>query len=121
MPEPARPALSRRTPGVAASRRGTGRFFLDLVRGRVEVLPPECAHEPVVLAPVAGRPRLYLTETALIHEAFVRRAAHLDKGPLARRVLGHALGEGILTADGENVVCSPTIQYLARKLKRESA
>lgn len=95
------PMLSERSPHVTVCRRSSARFLAAVIRNPLEALPPECFRDPVVFARVLGRGRLYLTEPELIHDVFVRRASHLEKGPIFRRVLGAALGDGMLTADGE--------------------
>lgn len=46
--------------------------------------------------------RVHLADPALIHEALVKNAHLLGKGEDVRRALGPALGQGLLTADGDH-------------------
>ncbi len=71
-----------------------------IVRNPIEATPAECFQEPLVAAPLFGRPRLYLCDPALIHEAYVRNADRLSKGVVVPRVLEPAFGNGLLSADG---------------------
>ena len=54
----------------------------------------------MVLTRSLGRTRAYLCDPALIHEVLVRNADQLTKSLEMKRVLGTALGDGLLTADG---------------------
>ncbi len=89
-------------PGAAipVSRRHSLATLIAIVRNPIEATPAECFHEPLVAAPLFGRPRLYLCDPVLIHEAYVRNADRLSKGVVVPRVLGPAFGNGLLSADG---------------------
>ncbi len=82
------------------SRRNSLATLFAIVRNPLEATPPECFREPLVAAPLFGRPRLYLSDPALIHEAYVRNADRLSKGVVVSRVLAPAFGNGLLSADG---------------------
>lgn len=75
-------------------------LFAAILRNPLTALPPEIFRERLVLSTVAGRQSLYICDPALIQEALVKNAACLDKGEVARKVLGPALGDGLLTAEG---------------------
>jgi cytochrome P450 len=87
-------------PGLVESRRATLSVIASLLRNPLQALPPEVYRERLVLAKTAGRSSLYVCDPALIQEALTRQAGKLGKGELIRKVLGPAIGEGLLTADG---------------------
>lgn len=70
--------------------------ILDPLRG----LPAATFEAKMAVGRNFGRLRCYVSDPALIHEAIVRTAESLDKGEEMTRVLGPALGMGLLTADG---------------------
>jgi cytochrome P450 len=63
-------------------------------------LPPDVYKARLVVTRDFGRLRLYLSDPALVHEALVRHADKLAKTYELKRVLGAALGDGLLTSDG---------------------
>ncbi|WP_310160318.1 cytochrome P450 [Bosea sp. BE125] len=81
------------------SRRSSLAVLTSLLRNPLEAIPPEAFSEKLVLSRVAGRDSLYICDPALIQEALLRNADALSKGDTMRRVLGPALGQGLLTAD----------------------
>ncbi len=83
-----------------SSRRLDLRTLRAVVRNPLDALPPEVFDAPLVEG-VGGSPkRWYLLDPELIQEVLVRRADRFPKTPENRRVLGPALGEGLLTAEG---------------------
>ncbi|POR52337.1 cytochrome P450 [Bosea psychrotolerans] len=82
------------------SRRSSLAVLTALLRNPLSAIPPEAFSEKLVLARVAGRDSLYICDPALIQEALLRNADALGKGDTMRRVLGPAVGQGLLTADG---------------------
>ncbi|WP_368516516.1 cytochrome P450 [Rhizobium sp.] len=74
--------------------------LLSLIRNPLDALPPEIFTEPMVFTKVGGKLRIYLADPELIYQALVRNSDALVKGEDVRRVLGPALGNGILTSDG---------------------
>ncbi|WP_142779237.1 cytochrome P450 [Agrobacterium sp. T29] len=91
------------TPGIAAvSKFATARAALSLIRNPLKALPPEIFSEPAVFTRLGGVMRVHLADPALIHEALVKNAHLLGKGEDVRRALGPALGQGLLTADGDH-------------------
>ena len=94
---------TRAEPGpaqVAVSGRSTVAVLAALLRDPLRALPPEVYTAPLVAETVAGRRRVHVLDPALIQEALVRHADDLVKTEDLRRVLGPALGEGLLTAEG---------------------
>ncbi|TAJ26886.1 cytochrome P450 [Bosea sp. (in: a-proteobacteria)] len=85
---------------LVETRRSPLGLFAAILRNPLTALPPEIFREKLVLASVAGRQSLYVCDPPLIQEALVRNAASLGKGEIARKVLGPALGDGLLTAEG---------------------
>ncbi|MGN7710446.1 cytochrome P450 [Agrobacterium radiobacter] len=91
------------TPGTApVSKFATVRVALSLIRNPLKALPPEIFSEPAVFTRLGGVMRVHLADPALIHEALVKNAHLLGKGEDVRRALGPALGQGLLTADGDH-------------------
>lgn len=84
---------------VETSRNPLG-LFAAILRNPLTALPPEIFREKLVLATVGGRQSLYVCDPPLIQEALVRQAGHLNKGEIVHKVLGPALGDGLLTAEG---------------------
>ncbi len=87
-------------PAPARSRLSTLGVLARLLRDPLTALPPEVHTAPLVEARFAGGQRLYLLDPPLIQDALVRHADDLTKTSDIRRVLGPALGEGLLTAEG---------------------
>ncbi|HBT69160.1 MAG TPA: cytochrome P450 [Agrobacterium sp.] len=75
---------------------------ISLVRNPLKALPPDIFSEPAVFTRLGGTMRVHLADPVLIHEALVKNAHLLGKGEDVRRVLGPALGQGLLTADGDH-------------------
>lgn len=84
------------------SKLATARLALSLIRNPLKALPPEIFSEPAVFNRLGGVMRVHLADPVLIHEALVKNAALLGKGEDVRRALGPALGQGLLTADGDH-------------------
>ena len=85
---------------VVASGQGAVAYLAAFLRNPLETVPPEAYHRGLVTTRLLGQTRVYVTDPALIHEALVRQADALSKGAVFRRVLGPALGNGLLTAEG---------------------
>lgn len=75
-------------------------LFAAILRNPLKAQPPEIFRERLVLSRFGRRASLYVCDPALIQEALVKRAAHLGKGEMIRKVLGPTLGNGLLTAEG---------------------
>ena len=86
--------------GFARSRRSPLRDLRAIARNPLSALPSETFDQRLTVSRLFGRTRIHLTDPALIHEAFVTNADALAKTELNQRVLGPALGRGLLTADG---------------------
>ncbi len=97
-PERVRPSVGE--DGVLVSRRSSLGVLRAIVRNPLEALPPEVFHARMVVSRVFKQNRVYVTDPALIHEVLVRQAGAFSKGAEIKRVLGPALGQGLLTADG---------------------
>lgn len=82
------------------SRRPALSVIAALLRNPLQAMPPEVYRERLVLAKTGRRTSLYVCDPALIQEALTKQAGKLGKGELIRKVLGPAIGEGLLTADG---------------------
>jgi cytochrome P450 len=86
--------------GLVETTRGTLAVVAALIRNPLQAIPPEAFSERMVLAKVGGRTSLYVCDPPLIQDALARHADKLGKGEVMQRVLGPALGAGLLTADG---------------------
>lgn len=94
------PVTAGPDPGIAYSRRSSLATITTIVRNPLRAFPPEVYDHRLVVSRIFGGDRIYVMDPVLIHEALVRHADALDKGPEIKRVLGPAIGEGLLTADG---------------------
>ncbi|WP_246704092.1 cytochrome P450 [Rhizobium sp. P38BS-XIX] len=74
--------------------------LLSLIRNPLDALPPEIFREPIIFTRMGGKMRVYLADPELIYQTLVRNSDALGKGEDVRRLLGPALGDGILTSDG---------------------
>ncbi len=111
MTENAQPAWGKpASDTVAVSRRWTPKVLGTIIRNPLAALPPEVYDHPVTLTSVLGRTRVYVTEPELIQDALVRQGDALAKSPELIRILGPALGSGLLTANG------PTWRWQRRSL-----
>lgn len=86
--------------GLVETRRSRLGLFAKILRNPLNALPPEVFRDRLVLSRVGKRESLYVCDPSLIQEALVRQATHLSKGEIIGKVLGPALGEGLLTAEG---------------------
>lgn len=75
-------------------------IILKIARDPLSAIPAACYEQRMVLAGFFGRRSAYVSDPVLLQEALVRRADHLHKTEDMRRMLGPALGQGILTSDG---------------------
>jgi len=80
----------------------TARALVTMIDNPLDALPPAVFREPVVFTRQMGNLKVYLSDPTLIHETLVKNADKLTKGDQVRRMLGPALGEGLLTADGQH-------------------
>ncbi|WP_434955554.1 cytochrome P450 [Labrys sp. La1] len=96
------PVISEASEGVAVSRSSLLAVFSAMITNPLKVIPPEAFREPLVITRSGGKLRIFLTDPVLIHEALTTNSAALGKGEDTRRGLGPALGQGLLTADGEH-------------------
>ncbi len=93
-------AAPRRREPVTSSRRLDFSTLRAVVRNPLDALPPE-VFDAALVKGVGGQPqRWYVLEPELIQEVLVRRADIFPKTPENKRVLGRALGDGLLTAEG---------------------
>ncbi|MFC0282993.1 cytochrome P450 [Camelimonas abortus] len=101
-----RPDASGPAAGVRAvrprRRRGPLSVIASLVRNPVAGWPPEIYEAPLVRTRLIGRPAFFVMDPALVHEAMVEKADIFVKDRATRRALGPALGQGILTANGDH-------------------
>lgn len=89
-----------RPEGLVETSRSSLAMFASILRNPLTALPPEIFREKLVLAKAGGRESLYVCDPPLIQEALVRNAASLNKGEIVQKVVGPALGQGLLTAEG---------------------
>ena len=95
---------------VAVSKRWTPRLLGTIIRNPLAALPPEIYDHPLTVTSVLGRTRVYVTEPELIQDVLIRQGDALAKSPELIRILGPALGTGLLTANG------PTWRWQRRSL-----
>ncbi|HEY1364436.1 MAG TPA: cytochrome P450 [Xanthobacteraceae bacterium] len=81
-------------------RLSTFRLLRTVVDNPVKAWPAALYRERLYRSRVLGRDTLYVMEPELIRRVLVEGAEDFEKGEIARRALGPALGDAILTADG---------------------
>ncbi|RWX80808.1 cytochrome P450 [Neorhizobium lilium] len=84
------------------TKHSTARALLTMIDNPLDALPPAVFSEPIVFTRQVGSLKVYLSDPTLIHETLVKNADRLIKGDQVRRILGPALGQGLLTADGQH-------------------
>jgi len=80
--------------------RGLG-LLRAVIRNPLEAIPRAVLERPLVRQTVLGRDRLFVTEPDLIQAVLLTHADAFGKSDAMRRALSPALGDAILTADGE--------------------
>ncbi|MFD2345846.1 cytochrome P450 [Sinorhizobium terangae] len=86
---------------LPVTKHSTAKAFLAMIKNPLDALPAAVFKgQPIVFTRQMGNLQVYLTDPVLIHEALVDNADRLSKGEHVRRMLGPALGRGLLTADG---------------------
>ncbi len=77
------------------------RGLATFIRNPLETIPEGAYHEPIL--PVAGvRPIVWVCEPELVKAVLLDRCEEFPKDPLARRVLGPLVGNGVLIAEGKD-------------------
>ncbi len=76
------------------------RFLPTFVRNPLRALPQGVFEQPMVVAARRKAPIAWVTDPVLIERILLDEHASFPKPPLEKRVLGPALGDGILTAQG---------------------
>lgn len=99
MPDTHQPELTRLRPPEAPL--GSLALLRAVIRNPLEALPREAFERPVARRSVLGRDRLFVTAPDLIQQVLLTEADAFAKSDAMRRALAPALGEAILTADGE--------------------
>jgi cytochrome P450 len=96
-PKPPRP--SRITPPEEPL--GPLRLIREVVANPMQVWPARIYREPLVRWRALGQEMVFVVSPDLIQDVLMREADAFDKGEIMMRALKPALGEAILTADGE--------------------
>jgi cytochrome P450 len=78
------------------------RFLPTFVRNPLRALPQRIYDEPIVPGRTARAPIAWVTAPVLIERILLHEHQRFPKPPLEKRVLGRALGDGILTAQGSS-------------------
>ncbi|SHJ33451.1 Cytochrome P450 [Roseomonas rosea] len=99
MPDTHQPDLARHFPPEAPL--GSLALLRAVIRNPLEALPREAFEQPVTRRTVLGRERLFVTAPELIGQVLLTEAESFAKSEAMRRALAPALGDAILTADGE--------------------
>ena len=83
------------------SLRGDLRLMKAMLRNPLDSLPAEAFTAPMLRSASLGRDVVHVMAPELVQAALNGAAAHMDKGESVRRPLGAALGDGLLTAEGD--------------------
>ncbi|MBP0492234.1 cytochrome P450 [Pararoseomonas indoligenes] len=99
MPDIHQPDLARLTPPEAPL--GSLALLRAIIRNPLEALPREAFESALTRRTLLGRERVFVTGPDLIQTVLLTEADAFVKSDAMRRALSPALGDGILTADGE--------------------
>ncbi|WP_244395994.1 cytochrome P450 [Beijerinckia indica] len=91
--------MTKDSPGIAVNHESTLHFLRKIISNPLQTIPPEAFHEPLVYSDIGGKPRIYLSDPAIIQDVFINKADFIVKGTMVQRILGPALGNGLLTTD----------------------
>jgi cytochrome P450 len=72
-----------------------------VIRNPLEALPRAVFDQPIFRQSLLGRERVFVSDPVLIQQVLLTQAEAFGKSEAMRRALGPALGDAILTADGE--------------------
>ncbi|WP_426957358.1 cytochrome P450 [Muricoccus radiodurans] len=97
---PDTPLPARITPPAAPLRAVP--LLRAILRNPIEAMPPAVFTDPVVVHPFLGRDRVFIQDPDLIQRVLVSDADLFVKSDAMRRALEPALGQAILTADGDH-------------------
>lgn len=75
-------------------------FLVRFLRNPLGTLPKQVYEEPIVYFRWRGPGIAWVTDPALTERVLLGEHARFPKTPLEKRVLGPALGDGLLTAEG---------------------
>jgi cytochrome P450 len=78
------------------------RWLRTVLRNPIEAWPADVYREPVFVAHLPGREVVFVMAPDLVREVLVTSSECFDKGDLTRRLLSPALGDALLTADGDH-------------------
>lgn len=99
MPDTHHPELARLVPPEAPL--GSLALLRAVIRNPLEALPREAFEQPFTKRSVLGQDRVFVTGPDLVRQVLLTEADAFEKSDSMRRALSPALGEAILTADGE--------------------
>ncbi len=77
-------------------------WLRTVLRNPIEAWPAGVYREPIFTARVLGRDVVFVMAPDLVREVLVTASDSFDKGELSRRTLAPALGDALLTAEGEH-------------------
>ncbi len=80
---------------------GSWGLLRAVLRNPLEAVPAAAYEEPLARQALFGRERVFVSDPELVERVLVGEADAFVKGEVTRRALGPALGEAILTAEGE--------------------
>jgi cytochrome P450 len=80
---------------------GSWGLLRAVLRNPLEAVPAAAYEEPLARQTLFGRERVFVSDPDLVERVLVAEADAFAKGEVIRRALGPALGDAILTADGE--------------------
>lgn len=101
MPDASEPPAGLARPRPPEAPLGAFAYLRTMIRNPLDAIPKAAFEQPMLRRRLLGQERLLVMAPALIERVLLTEAAAFTKSDTTRRALGPALGEAILTADGE--------------------
>ena len=77
-------------------------FLRAMIRNPVSAIPQAAFEQPVTVVPIAGQPIIFISDAHLLEEILIKRPQDFPKSMVDERILKPALGDGLITAVGED-------------------
>lgn len=98
------PTASFRPPTISldSSTAGLLGFLRAMIQNPVSAIPQAAFEDPTTVVPIAGQPIIFISDEEILEDILVKRAEDFPKSMVDERILKPALGEGLITAAGDD-------------------